>query len=171
MYFNKNINLVYKTYPSMTTPEVKERNFTTVSPTAKILLMAKGYTDIPFMRQAAELMLAPEKYEPDYKRRDLSFWLRTVHLENRYKSIDQLLQGLGITNILELSSGFSFRSLEAAKQKGVHYIDTDLPGIIDTKKSMIEALSKDMKLEGKLEVEPLNALDESRFKELVSHFP
>jgi len=154
----------------MTPSETNARNFTTVSPTAKILLIAKGYTDIPFMRQAAELMLAPEKYVPDYTRKDLSFWLRTVHLESRYKSIDQLLEGLDINNILELSSGFSFRSLEAAKQKGIHYIDTDLPGIIETKKSMIEALSKNIKLDGRLEVEPLNALDEIKFRELVSRF-
>lgn len=150
---------------------IQERNFTTVSPSAKMLLLMKGYTQIPFAKEAAELIMAPEKYERNYQRKDLSFWLRTVHLESRYQSLDQLLDGLNIKNILELSSGFSFRSLEAAKQPGIYYIDTDLPGIIDTKKQMISHLSEGVKLQGKLELEPLNALDENRFKELVARFP
>jgi hypothetical protein len=41
---------------------------------------------------------------------------------------------LPIKNILELSSGFSFRGLETTKQKGFYYIGTDLPDVIATKK-------------------------------------
>jgi peptide methionine sulfoxide reductase MsrA len=55
-------------------------------------------------------------------------------LENRYWSINQLLNDLAIKNILEISSGYSFGSLEYARQKGVHYIDTDSPDVITTKK-------------------------------------
>lgn len=149
-----------------------ERNFDTVSPSAKMLLLMKGYTPIPFARQAAELIMMPEKYIPDYKRKDFAFWARTVHLENRYWSINQLLEGLNIKNILELSSGFSFRSLEAVKQEGIYYIDTDLPGIIETKKNFIHSLSaENYPMKGKLEVAALNALDEKGLRELVSHFP
>ena len=57
-----------------------------------------------------------------------------MHFENRYWSIDQLLNDLTIINILEISSGYSFRSLEYTRQKAVHYIDTDLPDVIAAKK-------------------------------------
>jgi O-methyltransferase involved in polyketide biosynthesis len=132
----------------------------------------KGHTSIPFARQTAELMEFPKKFEPDYNRRDLTFWARTVHFEQRYWSVDQLLNELPIKNILELSSGFSFRGLEKAKQKGVHYIDTDLPDVINTKKEFITSLQKEnVNLQGKLELLPLNALDENQFHEIVNHFP
>jgi O-methyltransferase involved in polyketide biosynthesis len=148
------------------------RNFNTISPSAKWLLYMKGHTSIPFARQTAELMEFPKKYEPDYNRRDLTFWARTVHFENRYWSIDQLLNELPIKNILELSSGFSFRGLEKAKQEGVHYIDTDLPDVINTKKEFINSLQKEsVNLQGKLELLQLNALDEAQFHEIVNRFP
>jgi O-methyltransferase involved in polyketide biosynthesis len=148
------------------------RNFNTISPSAKWILYMKGHTGIPFARQTAELMEYTEKYVPDYNRRDLTFWARTVHFESRYWSIDQLLNKLSAKNILELSSGFSFRSLERAKEKGVYYIDTDLPEVIQTKKEFIASLQHENDgLQGKLELLPLNALDENQFQEVVNHFP
>src|SRR4051812_34896058 len=110
------------------------RNFNTISPSAKSLLLIKGYTNIPFAKQTAELIKYPEKYNPDFAKRDITFWARTLHFEKRYWSIDHLLTDLAIKNILELSSGFSFRGLETAKRKGFHYIDTDLPNVIEMKR-------------------------------------
>jgi len=103
----------------------------------------KGYTNIPFAREVAELLEYPNKYIPDFTKRDYTFWASTIGLENRYWSIDQLLNDLTIKNILELSAGYSFRSLEYARQKGVHYIDTDLPEVIAVKKDFVNSLTKD----------------------------
>jgi O-methyltransferase involved in polyketide biosynthesis len=148
------------------------RNYKTISPSAKSLLLTKAITKIPFARQAAELMMYPEKFNPDIINKDIGFWTRVVHFENRYWSIDQLLKGLPIKNILELSSGFSFRGLEAIKQNKIHYIDTDLPDVITAKKDFISALQPDSsKAEGKLEILPLNALDEKNFDEIITRFP
>ena len=148
------------------------RNFDSVSPSAKALLMMKGYTNIPFARRAAELMAYPEKYVPDYTGKDFIFCFRVAHFEARYRSIDQLLADVPATNILELSSGFSFRGLDAVRQKNVHYIDTDLPGIIEKKRGLTAALQEDgVPMRGTLELLPLNALDEQQFEEIVSHFP
>ena len=55
------------------------RNFSTISPSAKSLLLMKGYTDIPFARQTAELLTYPEKYQPDFDKNDMTFWARTLH--------------------------------------------------------------------------------------------
>ena len=113
------------------------RDFSSISHSAKWLLLMKGYTNIPFAREVAELLEYPNKYIPDFKKRDYTFWASTIGLENRYWSIDQLLNDLTIKNILEISSGYSFRSLDYTQQKGVHYIDTDLPNVIATKKELL----------------------------------
>jgi hypothetical protein len=148
-----------------------QRDYSTISSSAKALLYLKGYTNIPFARQAATLMMQPEKYEPDFANGDFLFWSRVVHFESRYWSINQLLADLRIKNILELSSGFSFRGLEAIAQDGVHYIDTDLPGVIETKAAFVQELQPHSNPKSKLEILPLNALDEKAFMEMVSRFP
>lgn len=148
------------------------RNFNSVSPSAYSLLLLKGYTDIPYARKAAELVMQPEKYEPDYSITDFTFWGRVVHFENRYKSIDQLMADIPAKNILELSSGFSFRGLTKVQVAGIHYIDTDLPDLIEDKKRFIAELNAGHINEtSKLETVPLNVLEEDKFIDLVNHFP
>jgi O-methyltransferase involved in polyketide biosynthesis len=115
------------------------RNFASISPSAYSLLLMKGLTPIPYARQAAELLVAPRPYQPETENRRPLFWARVMHFENRYWSIDQLMEGLPITNILELSSGFSFRGLALSRQKPVFYVDTDLPELITTKQTFVDA--------------------------------
>jgi O-methyltransferase involved in polyketide biosynthesis len=147
-------------------------DFEKISPSAKSLLLAKGLTKIPYAKQAAGLLVSPRIYETSPSDKDFSFWIKILHFEERYWSIDQLLNNLKIKKVLELSSGFSFRSLEYVKQEGVHYIDTDLPEIITLKSDFINKL-QDIKVHPKsrLEVLPLNALDEKAFNQIVNHFP
>jgi O-methyltransferase involved in polyketide biosynthesis len=148
------------------------RDFTSVSPSAKWMILLKGHTNIPFAREVAEWLEFPAKYVPDFKKRDFTFWASTLGLERRYYSINQLLDDLLIGNILELSSGYSFRGLAYARQKGIHYIDTDLTEVIAAKKEILDSIKKDRSdLSGKLELLPLNALDKDGFQEIISHFP
>jgi O-methyltransferase involved in polyketide biosynthesis len=148
------------------------RDFSSISPSAKWLLLLKGYTNIPFAREVAELLEYPNKYIPDFKKSDYTFWASTIGLENRYWSIDQLLNDLTIKNILEISSGYSFRSLDYTQRKEVHYIDTDLPDVIATKKEFINSLKKnELNSKGKLELLSLNALEKNNFHEIIGHFP
>ncbi|MBS1656068.1 MAG: class I SAM-dependent methyltransferase, partial [Bacteroidetes bacterium] len=147
------------------------RDYSSISPSAKSLLLMKGYTHIPFARQAAELIVSPEKYIPDHSRTDLTFWARTLHFENRYFSIDNLLEDLDSKNILELSSGFSFRGLKTTEQKDIHYIDTDLPDVVNIKKEIVAALQEKYSASDRMpELLPLNGLDEEQFDEVVNRF-
>jgi O-methyltransferase involved in polyketide biosynthesis len=148
------------------------RNYNTISPSAFSLILMKGYTNIPFALRTAELIMYPETFTPDFEAKDLAFWARVLHFENRYRSIDHLLTDLSITNVLELSSGLSFRGLAAIKEKGIHYIDTDLPEMINTKSEYLNILIKECPAaQGDLEVLALNALDEEKLRDIVSHFP
>ena len=158
------------------------RNYNTISPSARALLLLKSYTTIPYAREAAQLIQYPEPYAPDFTNRPPGFWIRVAHFEARYWSIDQLLKDLlpppsdpnsaGGTsiNILELSSGFSFRGLAIAAHRPVYYVDTDLPEVIETKRQLVSALGA-APTPGHYELRPLNALDETAFKTIVDSLP
>jgi O-methyltransferase involved in polyketide biosynthesis len=148
------------------------KDFSSISQSARWMVMLKGYTNIPYAREAAELLEYPGKFIPDFNKRELSLWAPAYHLETRYKSIENLLKDLTISNILELSSGFSFRSLDHARKQGVYYIDTDLPDIIAQKREFVKSLLRNINdIKGKLELLPLNVLDEKSFLEITGHFP
>jgi len=120
-------------------PTQDTRNYNTISPSARSLLLLKGHTTIPYARQAAALIQYPGPYEPDFSNRYPGFWIRVMHFEARYQSINALIPSDAV-NILEISSGFSFRGLALATERPVNYVDTDLPDVIATKQKMIDAL-------------------------------
>jgi hypothetical protein len=97
---------------------------------------------------------------------------RLLHFENRYWSVGKLMEETGIKNIMEISSGFSFRGLDKVLNEDVFYIDTDLPDLIADKKIILdELLAEKGNMKGTLFTEPLNVLDENAFLSLVSKFP
>ena len=163
------------------------RNFSSISPSAYALLLMKGLTAIPYAREAAALLNAARPLQPDSDTGiDTSrpaFWLRLLHFENRYWSIDQLMADLPVTNILEISSGFSFRGLALSRRQAVHYIDTDLPDLIATKQTFVDALTAaDANAQtgapadathtsGLYELLALNVLDETAFNAIIDRFP
>jgi hypothetical protein len=156
----------------MTNPTIVSRDFSSFSASARFLLLAKGYTNIPFARRVAELLEYPKPYVPDFQKKNMTLAAAAFHFESRYLSVDQLLKDLPVKNILELSSGYSFRSLDFARREGVHYIDTDLPEIISTKRKFAATLEEEgAGVKGTLELLPLNVLDEESFREIAGHFP
>ena len=148
-----------------------QKDFSSVSPSAKSLLMMKGYTNIPYAGQTAALMQGPEVFDLNFDDKDFWFWIRVMHFENRYWSIDQLLKQTGCKNILELSSGYSLRGLDfCAQDAGIHYIDTDLPGVMEVKRDMIVQLHLEKAAKGKFELQNLNALDAESFNRVTDRF-
>jgi len=181
------------------------RDFSTISPSAYSLLLIKGLTAIPYAREAAEILLrsrpdiaeAVQSRVSNPEKRPPLFWARLMHFENRYWSINQLMDELPITNILELSSGFSFRGLDLSRSKPVFYIDTDLPQVIATKQQFVDAFTADptgaipgnaADLTGKnpgvatpspekpptaghYTLHPLDALDPAAFDDIINQFP
>ncbi len=135
----------------------------------------KGYTDIPFIAAAAKIVWGATTVALGrQKLKDITFLKRLIHFEARYKSVDHLLHVLGGNNILEISSGFSFRGLHyALHNPDVTYIDTDLPGVIEVKDGLINRLIKNqsLDLQGELLVMPMNALDEDSFMKTIGLLP
>jgi len=150
-----------------------ERDFTTISPTAKSLLLMKSQTAIPFARAAAELMFGADGVAVALAEmaRLPGADLRRSHFENRYRSIDTLLAeaGGGAAGVLELASGLSFRGLELARQ-GRFHVDTDLPELAELKADLVARLHPGP-LAGTLQIRALNALDAEAFGEVVARIP
>lgn len=147
-----------------------ERDFNTISPSAGVLLMMKALTDIPFAKDTAAMVGDLEAFtQTARENRSRVLMGRIIHFENRYKTIDLALADIQPQQILELSSGFSFRSLDMVLHKKVTYIDTDLPEFISQKKMLVEKLiqEKQLRLLGSLHIEPLNVMEEAQFDAVV----
>ncbi len=148
-------------------------HFDSISPSAKSLLLTKALTAIPFAKEAAGLIFGEEGIKNSREKlSSIGFLLRINHFETRYLSIDKALTEICIKNILEFSSGFSFRGLHLSKEPNVSYIDTDLPQIIEDKKIIVKELSKrfcDYPIDNLL-MQPLNVMDEKAFTEIVNQF-
>ena len=150
------------------------RDFNTISPSAGALLMMKAMTDIPFAKDTASMVGDLEAFVQNVReKRSKVFLGRMIHFENRYKTIDLALDAIQPQQIIELSSGFSGRGLALALKRPLTYIDTDLPEFISNKKILIERLitQKQLQLQGTLHIEPLNVLDEERFRNVVALLP
>ncbi|HWL89718.1 MAG TPA: hypothetical protein VNO21_28135 [Polyangiaceae bacterium] len=157
------------------------RDFSTVSPSAKWLLLLKAQTNLPFARQAAELLWGADAIEAA-RREAISASAhlskgalfvegRRRHFESRAQSLDQALHDLGATRVLEVAAGLSFRGLAmAAQRQDVFYLDTDLPGIAELKADLIAKLHPSP-LAGTLRVQALDALDAEAFRAAIRAFP
>jgi hypothetical protein len=156
----------------MDPPEASE--FDSISPSARSLLFTKALTAIPFMKEAAELISGEQG--PHIARERLAstkFILRLIHFEIRYWSINEGLSAAGITNILEFSSGYSFRGLSLCENPDVHYVDTDLPQLMATKRILVEGLTKrycSYPVDN-LIMQELNVLDETSFADALRLLP
>lgn len=147
-----------------------EQDYSAISPSAASLLMMKGHTAIPYARELAGLISSGKGRSDETRVKDFTFWARVLHFERRYVSIDVLMNDLECSNILELASGFSCRGLDLSERRPCHYIDTDLPQVVEQKKEVISRLSAG-EPSGTYELLPLNALDETAFMETVGRFP
>jgi O-methyltransferase involved in polyketide biosynthesis len=150
------------------------KDYSTISPSAKTLLWMKALTDIPFAREAARLVFGdPELPKENDERVTPNFLKRLLHFDVRYWSIDAALEMMALSNILEISSGFSFRGLHQVQYEDRFYIDTDLPEVIHIKETLLQPILRTLPEAplGQLLVKPLNALDEDAFRALVRRFP
>ncbi len=153
--------------------ELLNPDFDSISHSAKSLLLTKALTTIPFAKEAANLIWGENSMQYGKKRlSSIGFLLRLIHFEDRYRSVDKALTEFGIKNIVEFSSGFSFRGLSMCKDPEICYIDTDLPQIIETKKVIVKELTKRFCKypTENLFQQALNVLDEDAFAEIINRF-
>jgi len=149
------------------------RDPSTISPSAKGLLLVKSQSSLPFAREAAELLWGVDAVEAARRaeQTEEGAVLRRRHFELRAESIDRALAEVAATRVLELAAGLSFRGLAmAARRADVSYLDTDLPNIVDLKSDLVPRLHP-APLAGVLRVLALDALDAPAFAAAVRELP
>jgi O-methyltransferase involved in polyketide biosynthesis len=149
-----------------------QRDFSTISPSAKSLLLVKSQTSLPFAREASELVWGPEYVEQACRKAAATPGAaqRRSHFEIRAQSVDEALRELGATRVLEIAAGLSFRGLAMASCGDVFYLDTDLPAIATLKADLVARLHPGP-LIGTLSVRALDALDAEAFRAAVADIP
>jgi O-methyltransferase involved in polyketide biosynthesis len=148
------------------------RDFSTISPSAKALLLLKSQTSLPFAREAAELLWGAPSVEAARQRAAAapSAENRRRHFEIRARSLDLALGDLGAKRVLEIAAGLSFRGLAMTVSDEVFYVDTDLPAIAGIKADLVAKLQS-TPLKGTLQVRSLDALDAKAFGAVVAEMP
>jgi hypothetical protein len=151
------------------------KDYSTISPSAGWLVKVKSFTTIPFAKEAAGILFPENEKQAstNYLEADrVAFFKWMIHFENRYLTVETLLEETNPQHILEISSGYSFRGIDWCQRLPVHFIDTDLPEITGIKTNITNQLIDDTGhlLTGKLEVLPLNAMNRENFMDITSRF-
>src|SRR4029078_11228366 len=112
-----------------------------ISVTAKAAAYYRQFSDIPFAQEIARLIGAEAAYgqilrEHGLERDKLTFY--APMFEARYKSISQLIDKSGCTQVLELASGYSLRGLDLTRAAAVRCVEADLPDVVATKLTLLD---------------------------------
>lgn len=146
------------------------RDFATISPSARWLLLAKAHSGLPFAREVAEVVFGPDEVMAAAIPTSPAAAIRRRHFELRARSVDEALDLVGATRIVELAAGLSFRGLARAVRDDVHYLDTDLPDLVDLKRSILRQLSPPTPA-GTYRIESLDVMDDSALARALESLP
>jgi O-methyltransferase involved in polyketide biosynthesis len=146
-------------------------DYNKISPTAKLAAYWKAQSDIPYVKEIADLIGAREAARQLEENLDSPMALFPIPvIEARYKSINVAIDKSGLTNVLELASGLSPRGLEIAAGNGT-YMGTDLPDISKETFPVIQEIAEREGIsEDRLHLQPVNALDKEQLKEACDYF-
>ena len=121
------------------------RDYSKISLTAKLTAYMRQFTDIPFALDVAKLSQARKAFERLLRGRRLKpsnlLWYAPI-LEARYKSIGEMINRSGATQVLEIASGLSMRGLAATADPNITYIETDLEDITREKTALVSEISR-----------------------------
>ncbi len=161
-------------------------DYNKISITAKLVAFFRQFSDIPFAKEVAEYVHAADAITEISKQLDESAArfsdsdselsedakVYAPILEVRYKSIVELIQKSGTTQVLELASGFSLRGLAMSQNSDLVYVDTDLPGIREEKSKLVNDLrsQRSSSMTDNYHISVANALDLSQLKAAAEVF-
>jgi O-methyltransferase involved in polyketide biosynthesis len=149
--------------------QLTARDYSTISPSAKALLLVKAESGLPYAREAARILFGDAREEAPPENA-AGVEARRLHFELRARSVDAALDAMGATRVLELAAGLSFRGLARAERAGVFYLDTDLTDIIASKRDLVAELHP-APVAGTLRLRVLDALDSGAFVAAACELP
>jgi O-methyltransferase involved in polyketide biosynthesis len=115
-----------------------------ISPTAWLVAYERSLSNIPLASEVfheLDAIVRETRAAADVAGVDaLKVPLSAAVWEARYKLVNQLLAAHPVTQVLELAAGFSPRGLNLAGDPLVTYVEMDLPGVIQDKQRIVDAL-------------------------------
>lgn len=128
--------------------------------------------ELPFVRAAAEIVMGRDALAEEHARlQALVGWqMRLWHFVERYKSIDVMLAARPEKIVVELAGGLSLRGLALTQRQAITYLDTDLPEMIETKRSVVDQVATGP-LAGELTLRALDALADGALAAAVDELP
>ncbi|HTY12128.1 MAG TPA: class I SAM-dependent methyltransferase [Bacteroidota bacterium] len=151
------------------------QSFEKVSLTAVFVAYWRQYTDIQFAQDVADLIRANEKVEHFLRSHQITRkevrWYAPL-FEIRHKSIQEAIRLKGMTQVLEVASGLSFRGLSMAQHPGMKYVETDLKDLTNEKRAIVDALKKKYSLtvDGNFSLAAANALNAAELQLAADFF-
>lgn len=140
-----------------------------ISYTARGVAYARTFSDIPYCKEIAALCDA-DSIPPNSAElhRHLS-----PYFEGRFKAQTILLEKSGIKNIIELAAGLSPRGLIMTEDPTIHYIETDLSGMLRQKQLVVSAIvrKKQMAFPKNLRFAEVNVLEKDALVRAVAQLP
>lgn len=112
-----------------------------ISPTAGLTAYLRTFSDIPYSQEIAQIIRSRETF---YEIGGESMIPLAPIIEARFKGINQIVESLGIKNILEIACGISPRGLVMTKDPSVTYMETDLPAVLHQKQALVSRLLADL---------------------------
>jgi O-methyltransferase involved in polyketide biosynthesis len=116
-----------------------------ISITAKLSAYYRQFSDIAFASEVAALIGAEDAFAKLASDHGLDRDQLTPYapmFEARYKSVSELIRKSGASQILELACGYSMRGLDLTRSGTLHYVETDLPGVISTKQELLDEVRR-----------------------------
>ncbi|HEY1694692.1 MAG TPA: class I SAM-dependent methyltransferase [Polyangiaceae bacterium] len=116
-----------------------------ISITAKLSAYYRTFSDIAFASEVAALVGAEDAYAKLARDHGLDRDQLTSYapmFEARYKSVSELIRASGASQVLELACGYSMRGLDLTRSGALHYVETDLPGVIATKQELLDEIRR-----------------------------
>lgn len=142
-----------------------------ISPTAWTVAHGRTFSDIPFSKEIFdEVQRIGVEGVNDETMEELTSVDLAPRFEARYKMINRLVRETKLRQVLEVASGLTPRGMEMTENGEVDtYIEMDLPGIMRTKREIVEAILKNSRRE-KLFLEEGSALELEDMQTATSDF-
>jgi O-methyltransferase involved in polyketide biosynthesis len=143
----------------------EQKGYEKISPTAWIVAQARTLSDIPYSRDVFdELQIIMRQTRSAAELQELNKFTHpevVPVMEARFKLVNRLVKENNAKQILELAAGFSPRGMELSKDPSVEYVEIDLPGVMNEKRTIVGNLIEQSKIPSRpnLHLEDGNALN------------
>ena len=135
-------------------------NFESISPTAILTSYPRTFTDISYEKEIYKWL--SENCNEDVKLNKML----APEIEARYKLTNNILDRLGIKQVLELAAGYSSRGLIYSK-KGYSYVEMDLENVCKNKVRLLNEIDN---INNNLHIISGNALNDDDFIKCEKYF-